>query len=66
MEHHVEIGVWGFMWCAYVFCYTILCFQLYLMELWANENLNDINNDNNDDIYLIQFYYSDDSDNENN
>ena len=66
MEHHVEIGVWGFLWCAYVFLCTIVCFQMYLMELWVNENVNDDDSDNNDDIYLIQFYYSDDSDNEDN
>ena len=65
MEHHVEISVWVLVWCLWVFCYTILSLQLYLMELWANENV--VHNDNDDDTYLIQFWLSEDiDDNDNN
>ena len=41
MEHHVEIGVWALVWCLWVFLYSILSLQLYLMDLWGNEHIDD-------------------------
>ena len=66
MEHHVETGVWGLVWVAYVFCYTILGMIIYFIEIWPFENLNDNDINNDEDIYVINFYYSDVSDNEDN
>ena len=65
MEHHVETGVWGLVWVAYVFCYTIIALTVYFIEIWPYEHLNDDDSDNNDDTYVINFYYSDDSDDQN-
>ena len=65
MDHHVETGVWSLVWLAYVFCYTILGMIFYFIEIWPYENLNDDDINDNEDIYLINFYYSDDSDSEN-
>ena len=41
MEHHGEIGVWAFVWCFWVFFYSIISLQWYLMDLWANEDIDD-------------------------
>ena len=60
MEHH-EVAAWALGWCLWVFLYTIISFQLYLMDLWVNENV--INDDSDDeDTYLIQFWLGEDFD----
>ena len=74
MDHHVDTGVWCLGWLSFVFIYTILALIYYFIEIWPYENDNDINdnndsdiyvinNENNTDIFVINFYYSD-SDNE--
>ena len=60
MEHHVVIGVWAFAWCFWVFFYSILSFQWYLMDLWVNENVVDDDDNDDEDIYLIQFWLGED------
>ena len=64
MEHHVETGVWGLVWVAYVFCYTIIALTVYFIEIWPYEHLNDDDSDDIEDTYVINFYY-DDSDDQN-
>ena len=60
MEHHGEIAVWALGWCFWVFFYSIISFQWYLMDLWVNENV--IHDDSDDeDTYLIQFWDFDDN-----
>ena len=41
MEHHGEICIWAFVWCFWVFFYSIISLQWYLMDLWANEDIDD-------------------------
>ena len=55
MEHHGEIAVWALVWCCWVFLYTIIGFQMYLMDLWVNENLDNEDSDD-EDTYFIQFW----------
>ena len=43
MEHHGEICVWALVWCFWVFFYSILSLQWYLMDLWVNEDIDDDN-----------------------
>ena len=63
MEHHVETGVWSFVWVVYVFFYTIVAVTIYFIEIWPFENVNDDDINNDEVIYIVNFYYSD-SDNE--
>ena len=71
MDHHVDMGVWCLGWLSFVVIYTILALIYYFIEIWPYENDNDnndsdilvFNNENNTDIFVINFYYSD-SDNE--
>ena len=64
MEHHVETGVYGLVWVAFVFCYTVIALTVYFIEIWPYEHLNDDDSDDNEDTYVINFYY-DDSDDQN-
>ena len=70
MDHHVELGAWSLGWLSFVFCYSVLALIYYFIEIWPYENDNDINdnddidiyvinNDHSTDIYVINFYYSD-------
>ena len=55
MDHHGVIAVWALVWCCWVFFYTIIGFQMYLMDLWVNENLDNEDSDD-EDTYFIQFW----------
>ena len=67
----MDMGVWCLGWLSFVVIYTILALIYYFIEIWPYENDNDnndsdilvFNNENNTDIFVINFYYSD-SDNE--
>ena len=59
MEHHVLTGVWSFVWVVYVFLYTIVAVTIYFIEIWPFENVNDDDINNDEVIYVINFYYSD-------
>ena len=59
MEHHVVIAVWAFVWCFWVFFYSILSLQWYMMDLWINDHIIDEDNDN-EDTYLIQLWLGED------
>ena len=70
MDQHVDTGVWCLGWLSFVFIYTILALIYYFIEIWPYENDNDINdsaiyvinNENNTDIVVINFYYNDSDD----
>ena len=67
----MHMGVWCLGWLSFVVIFTILALIYYFIEIWPYENDNDnndsdilvFNNENNTDIFVINFYYSD-SDNE--
>ena len=70
MDQHVVSGVWCPGWLSFVVIYIILALIYHFIEIWPYENDNDINdsdiyvinNENNTDIFVINFYYSDSDD----
>ena len=66
MEHHVETGVYGLVWVAFVFCYTVIALTVYFIEIWPYENDNNLDdseilvfNEDYTEIFVINFYYND-------
>ena len=49
-------GVWSFVWVVYVFLYTIVAVTIYFIEIWSFENENDDDINNDEVIYVINFF----------
>ena len=66
MDLHVHTGVWCLGWLSFVAIFIILALIFYFIENWPYGNNNDnidsdilVFNENNTDIFVIYFYYSD-------